>query len=44
MVVLRYLLGWRVKEIAHYLDIPENTVSVTVRRSLARLRAGWPET
>ncbi|MBA3946538.1 MAG: sigma-70 family RNA polymerase sigma factor [Herpetosiphonaceae bacterium] len=43
MVVLRYLLGWRVMEIARHLGIPGNTVSVTLRRSLAKLRAGWKE-
>ena len=43
MLVLRYLLGWRVNQIADYLGKPENTVSVTIRRALARLQAAWPE-
>jgi len=42
MVVLRYLLGWRVQAIAAHLGIAENTVSVTLRRTLNELRAGWP--
>jgi RNA polymerase sigma-70 factor (ECF subfamily) len=42
MLVLRYLLGWRVNQIAAYLEIPENTVSVTIHRSLERLRQQWP--
>lgn len=42
ILVLRYLLGWRVNQIAGYLEIPENTVSVTIHRSLERLRQQWP--
>lgn len=38
MVVLRYFLGWRVKDIGKYLDVPENTISVTLRRILKRIR------
>lgn len=43
MLVLRYLLGWQVKAIADHLDMRENTVSVTIRRALERLRGRWPE-
>lgn len=43
MLVLRYLLGWRVRAIARYLHVPENTVSVTLRRVLLRLRRKWPQ-
>jgi RNA polymerase sigma-70 factor, ECF subfamily len=43
MLVLRYLLGWKVNQIADHFEIPENTVSVTIRRSLARLQQIWPE-
>lgn len=37
MVVLRYVVGWRVKEIARHLQITENTVTVTLRRTLTKL-------
>jgi RNA polymerase sigma-70 factor (ECF subfamily) len=43
MVVLRYILGWQVKRIAAHLGLLENTVSVTLRRILMRLRRDWPE-
>ena len=43
MLVCRYLLGWRVKEIAQHLNVPENTVSVTIRRGLQRLSDEWPQ-
>jgi RNA polymerase sigma-70 factor (ECF subfamily) len=38
MVVLRHVLGWHVNQIAQHLAIPENTVSVSLRRSLKRLQ------
>ena len=38
MVVLRYVLGWRVNQIAGYLSIPENTISVSIHRSLRQLQ------
>jgi RNA polymerase sigma-70 factor (ECF subfamily) len=38
MVVLRYVLGWRVNQIARYLSIPENTISVSIHRSLRQLQ------
>lgn len=38
MVLLRYVLGWRVNQIADYLSIPENTISVSLRRSLKQLQ------
>jgi len=41
MLVLRYMLGWQVQEIGTHLNIPENTVSQTIRRVLARLRERW---
>ncbi len=42
MVTLRYLLGWRVNQIAGYLEIPENTVSITIQRTLQHMRYRWP--
>lgn len=43
MIVLRYILGWPVKRIAAHLGLLENTISVTLRRVLMRLRRDWPE-
>jgi len=43
MIVLRYMLDWRVMDIARQLKMTENNVSVTLRRILARLRREWPE-
>lgn len=43
MVVLRYLVGWRVKEIAEHLGLTENNVSVSLRRALQRMRRDWPQ-
>lgn len=42
LLVLRYFLGWRVQQIGEYMGMPENTVSVSIRRSLERLRNQWP--
>ena len=42
MITLRYILSWRVKDIAEYLDINENTVSVSIRRILQQLKTEWP--
>jgi RNA polymerase sigma-70 factor (ECF subfamily) len=42
MLTLRYILGWRVKDIGLHLDIPENTISVTIKRVLAKLENQWP--
>lgn len=41
ILVLRYLLNWKVQQISRYLEIPENTISVTIRRSLEKIRASW---
>jgi len=41
MLTLRYLLGWRVKDIAEFLSMKENTVSVNIRRALQQLRENW---
>jgi RNA polymerase sigma-70 factor (ECF subfamily) len=42
ILVLRYMLGWRVKDISVHLAMKENTVSVYIRRAIKRLRADWP--
>ena len=44
ILVLRYILGWQVKQIASYLGIVENNVSVTIRRALKNLQRDWPGT
>jgi RNA polymerase sigma-70 factor (ECF subfamily) len=38
IIVLRFMLDWPVNRIAEHLGILENTVSVTMRRSLIRMR------
>ena len=43
ILILRYLLGWRVSAIAVHLGMTENNVSVTIHRTLARLRERWLE-
>lgn len=35
-LTLRYLMGWRVQEIAAHLNLPENTISVDLRRALKK--------
>ena len=41
MLVLRYMLGWQVKEIAGYVGKEENTVSVNIKRTLEQIRQSW---
>ena len=43
MLVLRYMLGWQIKQVAEYLRMNENNVSVTIRRTLQRLQRDWPQ-
>jgi RNA polymerase sigma-70 factor, ECF subfamily len=43
MLVLRYILGWQVKQIASHLDRNENNVSVRIRRALKSMQHEWPE-
>ncbi|HEX2992802.1 MAG TPA: sigma-70 family RNA polymerase sigma factor [Anaerolineales bacterium] len=43
ILALRYLLGWRVNDIAEYMGATENSVSVTIHRTLSRLRVRWAE-
>jgi RNA polymerase sigma-70 factor (ECF subfamily) len=43
ILVLRYMLGWQVKQIAVHLGMSENRVSVTIRRALQSLRHAWPQ-
>jgi RNA polymerase sigma-70 factor (ECF subfamily) len=41
MLVLRYMLGWQIKQVAGHLGTSENSVSVTIRRALQRLQRDW---
>jgi RNA polymerase sigma-70 factor, ECF subfamily len=41
ILVLRYMLGWQVRQIARYLGVNENTISVTIRRTLKSLQQEW---
>lgn len=43
MLVLRYMLGWQVKQIAEYLEMTENNVSVTIRRTLKNIQRDWTQ-
>jgi RNA polymerase sigma-70 factor (ECF subfamily) len=43
MLVLRYILGWQIKQVANHLGISENNVSVTIRRTLEGLQRSWPQ-
>ena len=43
MIVLRYMLGWQVKQVGAYLDITENNVSVIIRRALKSLQRDWSQ-
>ena len=43
IIVLRYLLGWRVSEIARHMGVSENKVSVSLHRTLSKLREKWME-
>ena len=43
IIVLRYIVGWPVKDIASHLNLLDNTVSVKIRRILKRMRDAWPE-
>ena len=43
IIVLRYLLGWRVNDIAQYMGVSENKISVSLHRTLSKLREKWTE-
>jgi RNA polymerase sigma-70 factor (ECF subfamily) len=43
MIVLRYMLGWKVKQVAEHLGTKENYVSVTIRRALKSLQHDWSQ-
>lgn len=41
ILVLRYMLDWKVSEIAAHVELSENHVSVILHRTLASLRKKW---
>ncbi len=43
IIVLRYMLSWRVSDIAQHVGMTENNVSVTIHRTLSKLREKWVE-
>lgn len=43
ILVLRYMLGWQVKQVAAHFGMTENNVSVTIRRALKRLQRDWQQ-
>lgn len=43
ILTLRYMLGWRIGDIAGFLGVTENNISVTIHRTLAKLREQWQE-
>jgi RNA polymerase sigma-70 factor (ECF subfamily) len=43
IIILRYLLGWRVNDIARHIGVSENKVSVSLHRTLSKLREKWTE-
>jgi RNA polymerase sigma-70 factor, ECF subfamily len=43
IIVLRYLLDWRVHEIARHMGASENKISVSLHRTLSKLREKWIE-
>jgi RNA polymerase sigma-70 factor (ECF subfamily) len=43
IIVLRYILDWRVKDIGKLLEMSENHVSVTIRRILKKIQEKWPK-
>jgi RNA polymerase sigma-70 factor (ECF subfamily) len=42
LLILRYILGWQVKQIAAHLGMVENTASVYLHRALEQIRRDWP--
>jgi len=43
ILVLRYMLGWQVKQVAIYFGMTENNVSVTIRRALKSIQREWSQ-
>ena len=43
ILVLRYMLGWQVKQVAAHFGMTENNASVTIRRALKNLQREWSQ-
>ena len=43
IIVLRHMLGWRVNEIAKHMGVSENKISLSLHRTLSKLREKWTE-
>ena len=41
ILILRYILGWRINQVAAHMGISENNASVIIHRILATLREQW---
>ncbi len=41
IIVLRYMLGWKVNQIAAHMGLSDNHVSVIIHRTIADLREQW---
>jgi RNA polymerase sigma-70 factor (ECF subfamily) len=42
IILLRYVFGWQVKEIAQLTHCNENTVSVNLHRTMKKIQQDWP--
>jgi RNA polymerase sigma-70 factor, ECF subfamily len=42
IILLRYVFGWQVKEIAKLTNCNENTVSVNLHRTMKKIQQNWP--
>jgi RNA polymerase sigma-70 factor, ECF subfamily len=41
ILTLRYMLGWRIGDIAKYVGVTENNISVSIHRMLTKIREQW---
>jgi DNA-directed RNA polymerase specialized sigma24 family protein len=41
MLILRYMLGWQVQEIAAHMEKNANTIAQAIKRSLDQVRHTW---
>jgi len=42
ILILRYVLGWQVKEIARWTNSNENAISVSLYRAIKKIQQNWP--